>query len=459
MATVFRRRLGVNETQTNAILNLLRAKPKWWDNVLNASYRGLDGKIRQLLIAVRDGYLNAYADGQSVLKISFAANGQPRCEVHRRYVFGPQAEAGADYVVYDLSQIDDPNTLRELIDTALYYAGDEKRGVATIAANHPNTIDVEMTLPANEPVEPNTKKTAPRMDLVALERADDGVRVAFYEVKQFSNPELRANLKPKVLTQLKKYEDYVSAPIRRAQVIDAYRNACVILRDIAAMRGTAIGSLVHEVANNPRLLVNLDPKPRLIVFGYSSKQARDKHWLQHEKVLHDRGYTLLMEERAEDMQLSSCRSGVTAEQDLRAKLQGLARFVSVFTEPGFHFGTWDHPPPRASGIHVLPFCLLSDEGQEFYNAVYKLGWVTQFQWSEWMHTPEGRELTEKPDRIAEATPNQLAKVITVFVRDDRFNEGLLNSKFESGLLTAIVRRAEALLQVPPHSGELSTTEQ
>jgi len=460
MPTVFRRRLGSSETKTNAILKLLRAKPKWWNNVLNASYRGLDGKTRQLLVAVRDGYLNAYADGQSVLRIGFAANGQPRCEVHRQYVFGPQAEAGADYVVYDLSQVDDPNALRQLIDTALYYAGDEKRGVATIAANHPNTIDVEMALPANDQVDPAVAGVAPRLDLVVLERTDDGVGLAFYEAKLFENGELRAeNLRPRVLDQLRTYAAYLEGQERRGQVIEAYRNACVILREIAEMRGSAVGTLVHEVAENPWLHLDLDPKPRLIVFGYDASHPSHKHWLRHEKALRDSGHALLLGERAEDVQLPSCLEKVTVEEYVRANLQGLARFVPIFTAPGFRFGTWDHPPSRASGIHVLPSCLLSDEGQEFYEAVYKLGWVTQFQWSEWMHTPEGRELTENPDRIAEVTPDQLAKVITVFVRGDRFNEGSLNSKFESGLLTAIVRRAEALLQMPPYSGELPTTEQ
>ncbi len=150
---------------------------------------------------------------------------------------------------------------------------------------------------------------------------------------------------------------------------------------------------------------------------------------------------------------------MTVEASSLANLQGLANFVPIFTAPGFRFGTWDHPPSRAFGIHVLPSCRLSDEGKAFYDAVYKLGWVRPFQWSEWMHTPEGREMTEKPRRIAEATPNQLAKAITVFVRGDRFNEGSLNSKFEAGLLTAVVRRAEALLQMPPHSGETPTTKQ
>lgn len=307
MPTVFRRQLGSSETKTNAILKLPRAKPQWWNNVLNASYRGLDGKTRQLLIAVRDGYLNAYADGQSVLKISFAANGQPRCEVHRRYVFGPQAKVGADYVIYDLSEIDNPDTLRKLIDTALYYAGDEKRGVATIAANHPNTIDVEMALPANNQGDPAVARVAPKIDLVVLEQTDNGVRLAFYEVKLFKNGELRAeNLRPRVLDQLRTYTAYLEGQERRGQVIEAYRNACVILREIAGMRGNAVGTLVHEVAKNPCLHLGLDPKPRLIVFGYDARHPSHKHWLRHEKALRGSGHTLLMKERAEDVQLPSC---------------------------------------------------------------------------------------------------------------------------------------------------------
>lgn len=471
MVTKFKRQLSSSEQTTKAVLRYLQVMPGWWRDVLDARYRSKDSaEERRLIIAVRDGSLNAYADGHSILKIGFRISGdgvQPRCKIHRKYVSGPQA--GDGHLIFDGKQVggkpyEGPGTLQSWITTALDHGdamskGAEKRGVAVIAAWNPDIIDVEMALPANEPVEPGTKKTARRMDLVALERAGDGVRIAFYEVKQFSNPELRANGEPKVLTQLKTYEDYVSAPVRRTQVIEAYRNACVILRDIAAMRGTAIGSLVHEVANNPWLQVSLDPKPRLIVFGHSSKQAQDKHWLPHEKVLRDSGYTLLMKERAEDVQLSSCRSEATAEQDLRARLRGMACFVPVFTKPGFQFGTWDHPEPRTSGIHVLPFCCLSDAGQEFYKAVYRLGWVTQFQWSEWMQTPEGRELTGSPSRIAEATPDQLAKVITAYVRGDRFTEGLLCSAFESGLLTAIVRRAEALLQMPPNSGGSTTTEQ
>jgi hypothetical protein len=63
-----------------------------------------------------------------------------------------------------------------------------------------------------------------------------------------------------------------------------------------------------------------------------------------------------------------------------------------------------------------------------------------------MTTSDARELIDNPKRVAAATPAQLAKLLTVYIRGDRFNEGLLNSAYDSGMLTAIVLRAEALLR-------------
>ena len=48
--------------------------------------------------------------------------------------------------------------------------------------------------------------------------------------------------------------------------------------------------------------------------------------------------------------------------------------------------------------------------------------------------------------LAQATPEQLARLLTVCVREDRFCEGALESAFESGLLTRILERAAVLLR-------------
>ena len=128
------------------------------------------------------------------------------------------------------------------------------------------------------------------------------------------------------------------------------------------------------------------------------------------------------------------------EVTLYAQLQGLAKFAPIFSAPDFQFGVWQYPPPEPSGIINLPYCELSDGAGAFVQAAYDLGWVKIFDWSAWMTTPEGKELVSNPERIATATPAQLAMLLTFYIRADRFNEGFLNSAFESGVLTAIVLR-------------------
>jgi hypothetical protein len=93
----------------------------------------------------------------------------------------------------------------------------------------------------------------------------------------------------------------------------------------------------------------------------------------------------------------------------------------------------------------LPYFQLGDGASAFVQAAYDLGWVKMFNWSDWMETPEGKELVGNPRRVAAATPAQLAKLLTVYIRGDRFNEGLLDHAYKIGMLTAIVLRAEALL--------------
>jgi hypothetical protein len=83
-------------------LAYLKTSPQWWRDVLAARYRSTSGEERPLLIAVRDGYLSIYADGQAVLEAHFDARSgraQMRGKIHRKYVLGP--DAGDGYLVFD----------------------------------------------------------------------------------------------------------------------------------------------------------------------------------------------------------------------------------------------------------------------------------------------------------------------------------------------------------------------
>lgn len=314
-AKVFERRLS------DGALNLLRAMPDWWRDVLDHRYVDDGGVERPLLIALRAGYLNVYVEGQSILKVGFGTsrgeNSQVRCKLHRKYVLG--SDAGESYLDFDGSQVTDPTNLENTIaysgpktidswvKAARIYSGDEKKGVARIAENHPNVIDVEMALPANEPSE-GKPKAANRMDIVALEKADDKandarLHLAFYEAKLFTNSELRAHdLNPRVLRQLRNYQDYLSDPVRKKQVLDAYVGACKILKEIALMRSMVVGAYVEAICDGAPL--DLDPSPRLIVFGHKAANAgEDSSWHRHGQALINQGVPLLMVPAPGDVRL------------------------------------------------------------------------------------------------------------------------------------------------------------
>ena len=127
------------------------------------------------------------------------------------------------------------------------------------------------------------------------------------------------------------------------------------------------------------------------------------------------------------------------------QLTGLARFLPVFSSPDFDFGSWAGGEKTPSGAITWPFFALSDSADAFVSAMYELGWVRQdFDWGEWKGTSEAIELRDSPEALARASAEQLSKLITICVRQERFVDGALASAYESGLLTGIIARAAAL---------------
>ena len=69
---------------------------------------------------------------------------------------------------------------------------------------------------------------------------------------------------------------------------------------------------------------------------------------------------------------------------------------------------------------------------------------SDFAWGEWSKTPEAQSLRQDPEVLAAAL-DQLAKLITVLVRQGRFAEVSLMGAFGGGLVLGIVRRAGVLM--------------
>jgi hypothetical protein len=126
------------------------------------------------------------------------------------------------------------------------------------------------------------------------------------------------------------------------------------------------------------------------------------------------------------------------------RLRALADLVPLLEAPDADFGHWERPPPR-DGVGSLGWFEFGPAAEAWRDAVGRGGWVIAgFDWRAWLETDEGRTLKERPEAVAAATPDQLAKLLTAIVRSDRFVEGSIEGAFRSGLLVRIARRAAAL---------------
>jgi hypothetical protein len=301
------------------VVEYLQSRPGWWRDLIDCKFSVHDRSEQRLLIALRGGYLNAYVEGQSVLKLGFERKPiAPHGRIHRKYV--DEDFQGQEYLYFDGESVRDKagkllcryegmKTLDAWVGRAKAFGKDEKRGVAAIAARNPNVIDVEMALPAESGPSAivngkPTAKVAPRMDIVALESDEaDRPRIAFYEAKLLSNPELRAVDQPKIFDQLKIYETYVTQPKRREQIIEAYRQTSIFLRELGEMRGISVNSIVEQATVRGNL--DLDPKPRVIVFEYDpSRVGEGSSWEKHGAKLSSEA-TLIMEPNAANVRLPS----------------------------------------------------------------------------------------------------------------------------------------------------------
>ena len=125
---------------------------------------------------------------------------------------------------------------------------------------------------------------------------------------------------------------------------------------------------------------------------------------------------------------------------LKDRLDALAGFLLKFESPDFEFGQMVARPGE------MPFYSFSDDAMRFIEVCYEFKWVRPFDWGEWMGSEEATRLRDDPTAIETATPDQLQRLLTVLIRQERFVDGVLGSAFESGLMMRVLRRATVLAQ-------------
>lgn len=129
------------------------------------------------------------------------------------------------------------------------------------------------------------------------------------------------------------------------------------------------------------------------------------------------------------------------------RLESLAALLPVFEAPDFEASrpNPDWEPKEEGGDYQWPPFFETKPINDFVAVAYEDGWVSPaVDWTEWISTEEGERLTSDPRAVGEATVEQLRCLMTALVRGDRFTDGLLATKAQEGLLTAILRRVEAL---------------
>lgn len=217
-----------------------------------------DGR-KPLRLALRDRYLNLYADGQSVACLSVHECGL-RMSVAEAYVppFLSATSTARKISWFEGDQLqvaDSAMAVDEIIKLALEHKtrSAEKCFVEHLIAANANIIEVEMALPGETGLasvrrkwrDKDAKKIAPRMDIVAVHILPDGKpQIDFWEAKLANNGELRATLpkkggkeEPNVREQLLDYENWMRLRHRRNQVVAAFKNAGQILDRLAAVAG------------------------------------------------------------------------------------------------------------------------------------------------------------------------------------------------------------------------------
>lgn len=130
-------------------------------------------------------------------------------------------------------------------------------------------------------------------------------------------------------------------------------------------------------------------------------------------------------------------------------LRDIAAFLPVFEQPDFEFVRLVQPTSSTPGVSTFAYPSYHPEVLRFLHVIEQHGWVygsPDFQWPTWMQTEEAARLRDDPTALASATPEQLAKLLTVFDRQERFCEGSMQGFYRSGLLTGILRRVAVLAQ-------------
>ena len=111
------------------------------------------------------------------------------------------------------------------------------------------------------------------------------------------------------------------------------------------------------------------------------------------------------------------------------------------------FGHWEGIESIGVGMQ-MPYFVAGEEIEQFLSVVQDLGLIPIFDWMDWA---EGKHIVSSADfRPKDHTLESHCKILTVIIRGNRFNEGLVGNCFEQGLVLKLLKSMKAKVE----AGEL-----
>ncbi len=114
------------------------------------------------------------------------------------------------------------------------------------------------------------------------------------------------------------------------------------------------------------------------------------------------------------------------------QIDAILAYLPVFEKQDYQPGHWVEREGQ------FPYFAFSPEVDRFIAALYRQSIIIPFDWRSW--SDEAKRYESDPDALEASDLLTLRRLLTAHVRADRFVEGHLAGLFQSGHVTAILRR-------------------
>lgn len=239
-------------------LNELYTDPNsWWRKIVDD---------KEIFILTRNNEVRVQVNGGLLLQIGQNVQNKLVCKIHEDYL--SLRSEKAPYVTLDETSTAPIQRVEGLQGLVKHYSkvkrrisiftGKERQAVQYLANNIVQVIDLEVGF-EGELKEDARKKSVPRIDMAAI--TDNGTLV-FFETKLFDNGEIRSKKTPKVVGQLKKYENLLDQ--YGEDIIAGYKEQLAIY---SQLKGNFFEKRVRSFES-----IILYPQARLIITGFDASQ-------------------------------------------------------------------------------------------------------------------------------------------------------------------------------------------